>query len=65
MNITPKYVIFDSNNRLIGGAKTIESAEKQVTDTDNKIFNLETKQYVINKENKEVNKEDHIGIHLG
>lgn len=65
MNITPKYAIFDSNNRLIGGAKTIESAEKQVAGTDNKIFNLEIKQYVINKENKEVNKEDYIGSHLG
>lgn len=61
MNITPKYAIFDSNNRLISGAKTI----KQVAGTDNKIFNLETKQYVINKENKEVNKEDHIWTHMG
>ena len=65
MNIIPKYAIFDSNNRLISGAKTIESAEKQVAGTDNKIFNLETKQYVINQENKEVNKEDHIWTHMG
>ena len=46
MNITPKYAIFDSNNRLIGGAKTIESAEKKVAGTDDKILNLETKQLV-------------------
>lgn len=65
MNITPKYAIFDNNNRLIGSAKTIETVEKKVAGTDNKIFNLETKQYVISKENKKVNKEDHIGSHLG
>lgn len=51
MNITPKYAIFDSNNRLIGGAKTIESAEKKVAGTDDKILNLETKQLVWNEMN--------------
>ena len=45
MNIIPKYAIFDENNHLVCGKKDITSARKCVDGTNNKIYNLQTKQY--------------------
>lgn len=45
MNISPKYVIVDEKNHVIGGHKDIESARKNVENTNNKIYNLQEKRY--------------------
>jgi hypothetical protein len=45
MNIIPKYVIVDENSHVVGGQKTIESARNCVKGTNNKIYNIQEKQY--------------------
>lgn len=45
MNIIPKYAIVDENNHVVGGQKTIESARNCVKGTNNKIYNIQEKQY--------------------
>lgn len=45
MKITPKYVIVDKDSHVKCGKKDINSARNCVKGTDNKIFNLETRQY--------------------